>query len=119
VVDDEAAIVKTYSRLLGPDQCVTCSSGREALELLQRGERFDAILCDLMMPQTSGMDLYDELARTIPEQAARMIFVTGGAFTERARQFLATRTNLTLEKPFEPNRLFDCLTEVARRPTKA
>jgi len=112
VVDDELAILKTYPRFLGSEQCVACSSGREALELLKRGERFDAILCDLMMPQMSGMELYDELARSVPEQAGRVIFVTGGAFTERARQFLAARTNQTLEKPFDAKHLFACVNTV-------
>jgi len=112
VVDDEPAILKTYPRFLGNDQCVARSSGREALELLQHGERFDAILCDLMMPQMSGMELYDELARSVPEQAGRVIFVTGGAFTERARQFLAARTNQTLEKPFDAKHLFACVNTV-------
>jgi len=64
------------------------------------------------MPQMSGMELYDELARSVPEQAGRVIFVTGGAFTERARQFLAARTNQTLEKPFDAKHLFACVNTV-------
>ena len=113
-VDDERGILLAYPRLLGADQCVTCNSGQEALELFARGERFDAILCDLMMPQTSGMDVYDELARTAPDQAARMIFVTGGAFTDRSRAFLASRADRTLDKPFGANALFQSVTQVLR-----
>jgi len=112
VVDDEIAILKMYPRYFGHSQCVACASGREALELLRRGERFDAILCDLMMPQTSGMDVYDELLRTIPDQAARMIFVTGGAFTDRARRFLQALTNPTLDKPFDSAHLFESVARV-------
>ena len=113
-VDDERGILLAYPRLLGADQCVTCNSGQEALELFARGERFDAILCDLMMPQTSGMDVYDELARTAPDQAARMIFVTGGAFTDRSRAFLASRSDRTLDKPFDANALFQSVAQVLR-----
>ena len=116
VVDDEPSILKIYPRHLGAGQCVTCASGREALELFRRGERFDAILCDLMMPQTSGMDVYAELVRTTPDQAARMIFVTGGAFSERARQFLASLTNPCLDKPFNSARLFECIAQVLDAP---
>ena len=112
VVDDEAFILKLYPRYLGRDQCVTSASGREALELFRRGERFDAILCDLMMPQTSGMDVYEELLRIAPDQAARMIFVTGGAFTDRARHFLQELKNPTLDKPFDSVRLFASVTRV-------
>jgi two-component system cell cycle sensor histidine kinase/response regulator CckA len=112
VVDDEVAILKMYPRYLGRSQCVACASGRDALELFRRGERFDVILCDLMMPQTSGMDVYDELVRTVPEQAARMIFVTGGAFTDRARHFLKGLSNPTLDKPFDSAHLFESVTRV-------
>jgi CheY-like chemotaxis protein len=112
VVDDEVAILKMYPRYLGHSQCVACASGRDALERFRRGERFDAILCDLMMPQTSGMDVYDELLRTVPDQAARMIFVTGGAFTDRARHFLKDLTNPTLDKPFDSAHLFEAVAGV-------
>jgi len=114
IVDDEPAILAMYRRLLGADQCVSCSSGRQALDLIRQGDRFDAIVCDLMMPDTSGMDVYDELARIAPEQAARVVFATGGGFTDRSRSFLAGRTNQVLEKPFKATVLFDCLTRVVR-----
>ena len=52
-----------------------------------------------MMPDMTGMDLYRELSRVAPEQADRMIFVTGGAFTEKARRFLSETPKERLEKP--------------------
>jgi signal transduction histidine kinase/CheY-like chemotaxis protein len=116
LVDDERLILATYRRLLGAGQCTLCTSGREALDLLRQGERFDAILCDLMMPDVSGMDVYDELTRIAPEQAVRMIFITGGGFTERSRRFLAQRTNPVLEKPFKTNVLFEAIAETGRIP---
>jgi CheY-like chemotaxis protein len=66
------------------------------------GEKFDLILCDLMMPEMTGMDLHRELSRVAPEQASRMIFLTGGAFTDKARQFLSETVKEYLEKPFDP-----------------
>jgi CheY-like chemotaxis protein len=62
-----------------------------ALQRITAGERFDIIVCDLMMPQMTGMDLHAALTRAAPDQAARMVFLTGGAFTERARRFLEVR----------------------------
>jgi CheY-like chemotaxis protein len=59
------------------------------------------ILCDLMMPRMSGMELYAEVLKISPEQAERMIFMTGGAFTPRAREFLDTTTNPRVDKPFD------------------
>ena len=55
-----------------------------------------------MMPDMTGMDLHRELSRVAPDQASRMIFLTGGAFTASARQFLADAENEPIEKPFDP-----------------
>src|SRR5439155_324873 len=82
VVDDEASITTTMRRLFGTEHEVTTVMGApDALVRLHAGERFDVILCDLMMPTMTGMELHSELRSRIPEQAQRMIFLTGGAFT--------------------------------------
>jgi CheY-like chemotaxis protein len=65
------------------------------------GETFDLILCDLMMPEMTGMDLHRELSRVAPDQATRMIFMTGGAFTPAARLFLSDPSREHIEKPFD------------------
>ena len=102
IVDDEPALAAALGRSL-EDQydIVTLSNGKAALERLRDGEEFDAILCDLIMPQVTGMDLHAALMRDRPAVAERIIFMTGGTFTARARDFLANVPNPTLEKPFE------------------
>jgi hypothetical protein len=60
-----------------------------------------------MMPISSGVELHAELLRTLPDQAASMIFLTGGAFTPGARSFLDGIPNARLEKPFESKTLID------------
>lgn len=75
------------------------------LEALAAGQRFDVILCDLMMPQLTGMDFYQALLRIDTEQARRVVFLTGGAFTPAAREFLTSVANPSLEKPVDPHRL--------------
>jgi len=84
---------------------VVVSSGKEALALIQTGEAFDLILSDVMMPEMSGIDLYQELLKLRPSSAQRMLFLTGGAFTQGARKFLDSVPNSRLEKPFDPDRL--------------
>ena len=81
-------------------QVLTASSGREALELLEHDERFDAILCDLMMPGMTGVELYEWLEARLPELAARTVFMTGAAYTARTRDFLERIENACLSKPF-------------------
>jgi CheY-like chemotaxis protein len=82
-------------------QVVALTSAREALALLGRGERFDRILCDLMMPGMSGPELHAELARRHPELLPRLTFMTGGAFTEGARGFVESWRGPILEKPID------------------
>ena len=102
VIDDEPAIGIALRRTLQDDHDVEAvTSARGALDLLDSGRRFDVILCDMMMPEQTGESLHAELARTLPDQAERMVFLTGGAFTPRARAFLDRVNNLCLEKPFD------------------
>jgi PAS domain S-box-containing protein len=102
VIDDEPMILGALRRSLGSDYNVTCvGDGRRALERVRAGERFDVILCDLMMPELTGMDLHAELEKIAPDQASRMVFVSGGAFTPRARDFLDRVPNARVEKPID------------------
>jgi CheY-like chemotaxis protein len=79
----------------------TVGRAEDALAKLRAGEQYDVILCDLMMPQVTGMDLHATLSRERPDLVGRMIFMTGGAFTLRARQFLDGVPNPRIEKPFD------------------
>jgi PAS domain S-box-containing protein len=103
VLDDEQKMVAGLRRMLGSDNDVLAlTDAREALARITAGERFDAVLCDLMMPGMSGMEFFAELEKVAPGIAARTGFVTGGAVNERAREFLnAQRRTRTLFKPFE------------------
>ncbi len=99
VVDDEARYAESLRLLLGYDHDVALApSAERALELMSVGPAFDVIVCDLMMPGKTGMDLHEELTGASRE---RMIFLTGGATTERAREFLARPDIRHLEKPVE------------------
>jgi PAS domain S-box-containing protein len=103
VADDEDAIRRTLVRLLGRDHdVVAAASGLEARQLLERDGAFDLILCDLMMPGLTGMELHAWLVETRPALAERLVFLSGGAFTPQAIDYLAQVTNLRLEKPFDP-----------------
>ncbi len=91
----------TLRILLDEHDVTTVMSGRSARELLAGGARFDVILCDLMMRDVSGMDLARWLESHAPELAQRIVFMTGGAFTDDAREFLRTvPAARQLEKPF-------------------
>ena len=99
IVDDEVRLARSLAALLSSHEVLVASSVEEALAQLEK-RSFDCILCDLMMPSLSGMDLHAELARRGRGDERRMIFMTGGAFTPRAREFVASVPNHVLEKPF-------------------
>ena len=102
IVDDEYMLGKVLGRTLGGEHEVTIvTRAKEALKKINAGERFDAILCDLMMPEMSGMEFYHEVSQLASDQARQIIFMTGGAFTPRARAFLEEVPNARLQKPFE------------------
>jgi len=103
VIDDEDALVQAIRRYMSQDHEVDgTTSARHAIEMLARGERYDAIVCDLMMPQITGMDVHAAVLKLDPLLAEKMIFVTGGAFTETARNFLDTLPpGRHIEKPFD------------------
>jgi PAS domain S-box-containing protein len=103
VIDDEPMITAVVRRVLkNHHEVVIEHAAAAALARISAGERFDAILCDLMMPDINGMDVHDELAKIAPDQLARTTFMTGGAFTERARQFVDRLGDRVIAKPFMP-----------------
>jgi signal transduction histidine kinase len=116
VVDDEVPLGRALKRSLSAHHDVTLlTSGTAALESIAGGERFDAILLDVMMPDVSGMETYERLRRDAPEQAQRIIFLTGGAFTPRAREFLDQAPNPRLEKPVDTAELLAVIHELTER----
>jgi CheY-like chemotaxis protein len=103
VIDDEAAVGRTIQRLLGEQyDVVVLTAGSEAVELLVgKAADFDLILCDLTMPDVSGMDVYLQSVQARAEIGQRFVFMTGGTFSPRARDFLDQVPNERLDKPFD------------------
>jgi CheY-like chemotaxis protein len=79
---------------------VSLVRARDALDRISAGERFDLVLCDLMLPGLTGMDFYDRVKEIAPELVERIAFVTGGAYTRRATNFVEQAHVPVLEKPF-------------------
>ena len=111
VVEDELALGRVLERILAPHRVVAVNRGREALARIQGGERFDVVLCDLMMPEMTGMDFYAELSGSHPDVARRVVFMTGGAFTAGAREFLEKVPNRRLDKPVDTESLRQLIDE--------
>ncbi len=102
IIDDDVLVGVGLRRLLSREHDVTlATSGEQGLEMVRAGPAFDVILCDLMLPDLTGMDLHAEVRRSMPGQAERFVFMTGGAFTAAAREFLDKIPNRRFDKPFQ------------------
>ncbi|HXB73677.1 MAG TPA: response regulator [Candidatus Acidoferrales bacterium] len=114
VVDDEEQILRIIGRTLGMDghEAVCIENAQEALALIERGERFDVIVCDLMMPNMTGMDLYEILLGQDPDLARRVVFISGGATSARAGDFLRSVLNPIISKPFTPKQLLEVIQQL-------
>jgi two-component system, cell cycle sensor histidine kinase and response regulator CckA len=114
VVDDEPSLAQTLGFLLRDDhEVVLATSGRQAIEVLRGRHDFDVILCDLMMPSVSGIDVHDWLATNYPGTERCMVFMTGGTFTPKAVQFVSAVPNYTIDKPFSIEAIQGIIREVA------
>ncbi len=112
VIDDEPVICRAVTRILSrAHDVVAVTSAERGLALLRADEQYDVILCDLMMPNMTGMDLHHALVESHPDLVDKLVFVTGGAFTERAIEFLDNNRNLRVDKPFDPIRLIALINE--------
>ena len=111
VVDDEAGVRGALKRILASHEVLEVDSGERACELLALDSAFDVILSDMMMPNMSGMELHRWLIAHCPVLAQRLVFVTGGAFTPQAKEYLEQVDCPRLEKPFDVARVRKLVSE--------
>jgi CheY-like chemotaxis protein len=109
VVDDESALLRAIQRILEDEGHFVegTESAMDALAMIERGDRFDLIFSDLMMPTMTGVDFYETLLARNPTLARSVIFISGGAITAKVDAFLKSIPNLRLEKPFKATQLRD------------
>lgn len=113
IIEDEVLLGKAIARILNAHEVVIANEGKKALDLIFGKEAFDIILCDLLMPNMTGMDVFETVCKKAPELKNRFVFMTGSAFTTRAREFLANIPNLALNKPLDANHLRSIIQQYA------
>jgi CheY-like chemotaxis protein len=116
VVDDERMLLRAFHRTLsGQHDVVLAEGGAEALSVLSQDQDFDVILCDLMMPETDGIHVYQWMCANAPALVPRVIFVSGGAFTDRTQAFVSVTARDVLEKPVSSARLREAIQGLCNR----
>lgn len=117
IVEDDATVSRALHRLLHRTHEVELAhDGVEALASIRAGRRFHAIVSDVAMPQMTGLELFDHLAREAPEQARRIVFLTGGVQGPVARRLRQTGAP-QLEKPVDISALRDTIAQLAATST--
>jgi two-component system, cell cycle sensor histidine kinase and response regulator CckA len=111
IIEDDSLVARSFAdRLRVEGIAVEVAPGaKQGLELLSGGGAFDVIYCDLMMKELTGMDFADAIDARSPELRARVVFMTGGAFTPRAAAFVEENADRVVDKPF------DIMADLARR----
>ena len=104
LIDDEPVLLRGLKRSLSGHHVITVTRVDEALALYQQHD-FDIVFCDLMMPESNGIDFYSRLRQLGPEHAQRLVLMTGGALPERLGYSLAEIPSVCLLKPFSCDQL--------------
>jgi signal transduction histidine kinase/CheY-like chemotaxis protein len=116
IVDPDPKIGEAVRRILSREHdVIAVQTASEALESVGGGERFDVIFCDLALSEPSALELHGHLGERVPDQAARMVFLTPGTLTEGTRAFLDALPNRRIEKPFQPESLRAAVREALAR----
>lgn len=113
-IDDDRDVLETYQVVLALDRHVVtaCDRGKAALEACANAD-FDAILCDVRLPDLDGREFYSALCRLKPALAGRVVFATGDVTTPETQAFLASTPQPNLQKPFRIEELEAALRAVA------
>ena len=101
IIEDEDSLRSVVGRFFqrqGYD-VATAAGGREALEQLQK-RGFGVVLLDLRMHGMSGEDTYREMLRLHPDQAERVLFMTGDSHSPSAAEFVRSTGRSVVPKPF-------------------
>jgi PAS domain S-box-containing protein len=106
VIDDEPVLARALGRILGRLHDVTIETdAASALATIAQEHAFDVIFCDYTMPNVNGAEFYARLELSAPQLVQRVVFLSGGVFTEAGREFLDNVPNPCLEKPVDASAL--------------
>ncbi|HKA87097.1 MAG TPA: response regulator [Haliangiales bacterium] len=101
IIEDEELVARALARILGREHEVIVETDPHlALARIARGEIYDIVFCDVMMPQMSGRAVFQSISVANAGLRDRVVFVTGGVFTPELEEFLASVKNPVLTKPF-------------------
>ncbi|MGH1346685.1 MAG: ATP-binding protein [Nannocystales bacterium] len=108
IIDDEEMLTSALARSLRGHEVHTANRGSLAVDVAKTSH-FDLILCDLIMPEMTGMDVFEALQAVDDSVRKRFVFMTGATVTSEAKAFADSIDAPVLEKPFSRAELLGVL----------
>jgi CheY-like chemotaxis protein len=107
LVDDDMSVLSGYRRhLQNEDLSVEFAlSGAQALRRMLSDTPPDVVVCDMLLPDVSGMDVYRRATEAEPSYRQRFVVATGASMMPKVAEFLSTFSGPTLNKPVPPAQL--------------
>lgn len=116
IIDDEEMILRSLKATLVGHEVATASDAYQGLELLC-GQRFDFILCDLIMPRLSGLDLIDLSRTRNPAMEVRFVLTSGGIPSEDLCKRLEASDIEFMQNPFTAAELCEMISSTPQIET--
>ena len=101
--------------MLSPARCLLACNGQEALSQLEQDADFDVVVCDVVMPKITGIDLFKQVGNTYPELQERWIFMSGGAIEDAQREWLERSDCPFLLKPVAKKQLLQVVHQIVTK----
>ncbi|MDB6065675.1 MAG: Blue-light-activated protein [Pedosphaera sp.] len=116
IVEDDPAVRKLAVIMLRQRgyEVQEANNAFEALELIRRSRRFALVITDVIMPQMSGKELYDQIKSQLPQ--TRVLLMSGYTDDALAHHGVLDEGLSFLEKPFSPSRLARKVREILDAP---
>jgi DNA-binding NtrC family response regulator len=114
VVDDEPQVAETLRDILVHEglQVEVAENGRQALDLLMNGNRFDLIITDMKMPEMDGLELLRHV-RQLKENLP-VIVLTGAANFKNGLEAIREGVFNYISKPFSVRLLMNIVHEALK-----
>lgn len=114
VADDEAHIGRIIKIKLeqGPFRVTLAFDGQEAMDVLEREDRIDLVVLDLMMPRLSGLDVLDRIRGNEKWKNTPCIILTAAGHEQYERDARDGGATDFLTKPFSPKKLYSRIAEL-------
>jgi len=111
IIDDNKDITDLISKYLNLNdhQCHVANNGRNGLNLIE-SQNHDVVLLDISMPEFSGIDIVNTIAKKDKSALRKIILFTASSVsTNEIDKLLELGVHSCLKKPIDPDELISYL----------